>query len=155
MTNRGHVGEWIFNRRNARIKALKPAREYVATMVPLIIGRGLFEAVQSRPKLQNLRVTPARIVAGPVLLTGLTVCGSCGNAMPTRTGTSKTGRVYRYDACSAYSRMGKTAFKWRSSAMDKLNDFVVDKAYKAANQRQLAMMAVDRLKTSEQHKPAN
>ena len=126
MTNRVYVGEWIFNRRNAKTKALKPASEHVTIEVPPIIERGLFDAVQSRLKLHNPRVTPARIVTGPVLLTGLTVCASCGAAMTTRTGTSKTGRVYRYYACSACSRMGKSACNGHSIAMDKLDDLVVD-----------------------------
>ena len=44
--------------------------------------------------------------------------------MTLRTGTSKTGRVYRYYSCSGAARMGKTACKGRSIPMDRLDQLV-------------------------------
>jgi site-specific DNA recombinase len=44
--------------------------------------------------------------------------------MTMRTGTSKTGRVYRYYSCSVAARMGKIACKGRSIPMDKLDQLV-------------------------------
>ncbi|NJO53867.1 MAG: hypothetical protein HC829_02630 [Bacteroidales bacterium] len=63
-------------------------------------------------------------MTGPILLTGLTVCGSCGGAMTLRTGTSKSGTVHKYYACSTCARQGKTACKGRSIPMQKLDDLV-------------------------------
>jgi hypothetical protein len=67
---------------------------------------------------------PPRFTTGPILLTGLAYCASCSCAMTLRTGTSKTGRVYRYYSCSAAARMGKTACKGRSIPMDRLDQLV-------------------------------
>lgn len=85
-----------------------------------------WEQRQSRLKAHNPRVTPSRTITGPVLLTGLTVCASCGSAMTTRTGTSKTGRVSIATTAARLARMGKTACKGRPISMDKLDELVVD-----------------------------
>ncbi|MBW4653503.1 MAG: zinc ribbon domain-containing protein [Kaiparowitsia implicata GSE-PSE-MK54-09C] len=45
--------------------------------------------------------------------------------MTLRTGTSKTGRLYRYYTCSGAARVGKTLCKGRSIAMDTLDTMVV------------------------------
>src|SRR5262245_16483929 len=44
--------------------------------------------------------------------------------MTLRTGTSKSGQVHRYYACSTCARHGKTACKGRSIRMDKLDAIV-------------------------------
>lgn len=44
--------------------------------------------------------------------------------MTLRTGTSKTGKVHRYYACSSWARQGRTACKGRSIQMDKLDTLV-------------------------------
>jgi site-specific DNA recombinase len=44
--------------------------------------------------------------------------------MTLRTGTSKTGQVHRYYACSTCARQGKTVCKGRSIRMDKLDALV-------------------------------
>ena len=63
-------------------------------------------------------------VTGPILLTGLAVCASCQGSMMLRTGTSKTGKVHRYYACSSCARQGLTACKGGSIRMDKLDTLV-------------------------------
>jgi site-specific DNA recombinase len=55
---------------------------------------------------------------------GLAHCACCGSAMTMRTGTSKTGKIYRYYSCSGAARMGKTACNGRSIQMDKLDQLV-------------------------------
>ncbi len=61
--------------------------------VPPLIDQATFDAVQAHLRARNPRVTPARVVSGPTLLTGICFCGACGGAMTLRTG--KGGR-YRY-----------------------------------------------------------
>ena len=46
--------------------------------------------------------------------------------MTLRTGTSRSGKVHRYYACSNCARQGKTICKGRSIRMDKLDELVTD-----------------------------
>jgi site-specific DNA recombinase len=46
--------------------------------------------------------------------------------MTLRTGTSKSGNVYRYYTCSSAMRIGETACKGRSIPMDKLDQLVTE-----------------------------
>src|SRR5262249_11179997 len=71
------------------------------------------------PKVQAPRVT-----TGPILLTGLAVCATCRGGMMLRTGTSKSGQVYRYYTCANCATKGKTACKGRSIPMHKLDTLV-------------------------------
>jgi hypothetical protein len=64
------------------------------------------------------------VTTGPILLTGLAVCATCNGGMTLRTGTSKTGAVHRYYACSTCARKGKTVCKGRSIPMAKLDTLV-------------------------------
>ncbi len=124
LTNPIYIGEWRFNRRHAKTGREKPVTEIIAVEVAPIIERGAFEEVQRTLVARNPRTTPPRVTTGPILLTGLAHCANCGSAMTMRSGTSKTGRVYRYYSCSAVARMGKTACKGRSIPMDKLDQLV-------------------------------
>ena len=124
LTNPLYVGEWRFNRRHAKTGREKPATEVIAVEVPPIIERQAFDEVRRSLKARNPRSMPPRVTTGPILLTGLAHCGSCGSAMTLRTGTSKTGKVHRYYSCSAAARMVKTACKGRSIPMDRLDQLV-------------------------------
>ena len=124
LTNPIYIGEWRFNRRHAKTGREKPVTEIIAVEVAPIVERSAFEEVQRTLVARNPRTTPPRVTTGPILLTGLAHCASCGSAMTMRSGTSKTGRVYRYYSCSAVARMGKTACKGRSIPMDKLDQLV-------------------------------
>jgi hypothetical protein len=118
LTNPIYIGEWRFNRRHAKTGREKPTTEVIAVDVPPIIEHQAFDEVRRALKARNPRTTPPRVTTGPILLTGLAHCASCGSAMTLRTGTSKTGKVHRYHSCSAAARMGKTACKGRSIPMD-------------------------------------
>ncbi len=113
-----------FNRNEARSGRRKSESEQVFAEVPAIIEPRVFERVQSLLKERNPRVTPPRMVSGPILLTGLAVCASCHGAMTLRTGTSRSGQIHRYYACSTCARQGKTVCKGRSIRMDKLDALV-------------------------------
>lgn len=126
LTNTVYVGQWTFNRMEARTRAVKPASEHIRIEVPAIVTREEFETVGRTLKAHNPRVTPAREVTGPTLLTGLATCAQCGAAMTLRTGTSKSGKVHRYYSCSTHGRQGKAGCRGRSIPMQKLDELVTD-----------------------------
>ena len=126
LSNPVYSGRMRFNRHEARSGRRKSEAEQVFAEVPAIIEPQVFEQVQSFLKERNPRVTPPRMVSGPILLPGLAVCASCHGAMTLRTGTSKMGNVYRYYSCSTCARHGKSVCKGRSIRMDKLDTIVVD-----------------------------
>ena len=95
------------------------------------IGQGFLAGlgsgrVQRQLHARNPKTQPPRITTGPILLTGLAVCASCGGGMTLRTGTSKGGRVYRYYTCTTCVCKGKTACKGRSIPMEKLDTLVAE-----------------------------
>ena len=122
LTRRTYIGEHEFNKRS-KAKELKPQEEVVTVEVPPLIDRATFDTVQARLKARNPKVTPARVVSGPTLLTGICYCAKCGGAMTIRTG--KSGR-YRYYACSIKARQGETGCEGRSIPMEKLDGVVID-----------------------------
>jgi DNA invertase Pin-like site-specific DNA recombinase len=124
LTHPVYGGRMRFNHTDARNRQRKSESEHVYTDVPAIIEPQVFARVQSLLKERNPRVTPPRVVSGPVLLTGLAVCASCQGAMTLRTGTSKSGKVHRYYACSTCARHGQTVCKGRSIRMDMLDGLV-------------------------------
>ncbi len=126
LTNTVYIGKWVFNRRCGKTFKEKPASEHIVVDVPPIIAKDEFEAVQASLKARDPRVAAPRVVTGPILLTGLTVCASCGGAMTLRTGTSKSGTVHKYYSCSTCLRQGKIACKGRSIPMQKLDDLVTE-----------------------------
>lgn len=96
-------------------------QDQITIGVEPIIEPALFDAVQSALKARNPRVTAPRVVTGPILLTGLATCASCGGGMTLRTG--KSGR-YRYYTCATCAQRGKSACKGRSIPMEKLDQLV-------------------------------
>ncbi len=126
LTNTVYVGAWSFNKRNAKTGQVKPQTEVIPISVPAMIDRTIFDKVQKTLKAKSPQNSPPRAITGPILLTGLAYCASCGCAMTLRTGTSKTGRVYRYYNCSSSARVGETACKGRSVPMDKLDQLVTE-----------------------------
>ncbi len=127
LTNRTYIGEMVFNRRNSKAGKQKPVSEQITIEVPPIIDRVEFEHVQQALVARNPKNTAPRVVTGPILLTGLATCATCGSAMTLRTGTSSTGRIYKYYTCSGAARVGDSMCKGRSIAMDKLDSMVVDR----------------------------
>ncbi len=124
LVNPIYAGTWIFNKRSSRTGRVKPENEHITVDVPPIIGRDAFDAVAAALKARDPRVTAPRVTTGPILLTGLATCATCEGAMTLRTGTSKSGTVYKYYNCSTCARMGKTACKGRSIPMEKLDTLV-------------------------------
>ncbi|HXW72306.1 MAG TPA: recombinase family protein [Methylocella sp.] len=126
LTNPIYIGSWSFNKRNSKTGQAKPQSEIISIEVPAIIDRITFDKVQKTLQAKNPQANPPRAVTGPILLTGLAYCASCGGAMTLRTGTSKNGNVYRYYTCSSAARIGKTACRGRSIPMEKLDQLVTE-----------------------------
>lgn len=124
LSNPVYGGRLRFNRIDSRTRRLKSASEYVYCDVPAIIDPAVFERAQTLLWRRNPRVTPPRTATAPVLLTGLAVCARCGGSMTLRTGTSRSGQVYRYYSCASFMGKGRTACKGHSIRMDKLDTVV-------------------------------
>ncbi|WP_208249064.1 recombinase family protein [Rhizobium sp. T1470] len=124
LTSPTYKGEYRFNRKVWKTKEDKPETEQVIVPVDPIIEPSVFDALQARLKARNPKAVPPRVVSGPILLTGLATCASCGGGMMLRTG--KSGR-YRYYTCATCAVQGKTACKGRSVPMDRLDDLVTGK----------------------------
>ena len=120
LTRKTYIGAHEFNKRS-KAKELKPVSEIITVPVPPLIDQATFDAVQVHLRSRNPKVTPARVVSGPTLLTGICFCAGCGGAMTLRTG--KGGR-YRYYTCSTKARQGETGCTGRSIPMDKLDNLV-------------------------------
>jgi site-specific DNA recombinase len=120
-----YAGTHYFNRKDSRTGERRPREQWVPMEVPPIIDEQTFQTVQARMAERSPRQTPARIVSGPTLLTGIARCGctGCQGALTIRTG--KSGR-YRYYACSRRATRGETACPGRSIRMEKLDGIVLD-----------------------------
>jgi site-specific DNA recombinase len=120
LTRTTYVGRHEFNKRS-KTKELKPVGEIVPVEVPALIEQATFDAVQTHLRSRNPKVTPARVVSGPTLLTGICFCAKCAGAMTLRTGK---GNRYRYYTCSIRARQGDTGCTGRSVPIDKLDNLV-------------------------------
>lgn len=100
LTNPVYGGHWRFNHVESRTRRRKADAEHIFADAPAIIPSEQFEHVQQLLKDRNPRVAPPRAVTGPILPTGFTFCSLCQGAMSLRTGTSKSGKMHRDQACS-------------------------------------------------------
>jgi DNA invertase Pin-like site-specific DNA recombinase len=141
LTNTVYFGELRFNVTSSRTRQRKPDEEVVKIAVPAIVEPDVFEQIQTQLRARSPHVVAPRVTTGPILLTGMTVCATCGGAMTLRTGTSSTGTVHRYYTCSTCARKGKSACKGRSIRMDKLDGLVTDNLVeRLLNPERLAVM---------------
>lgn len=97
LTNRLYLGEYTFNKTEAKTHRRKPESEWITIAVAPIVDVEIFGQVQQRLEVRSPAVTPPRVVSSPTLLTGLVKCGVCGETMTIATG--KGGR-YRYYKCT-------------------------------------------------------
>lgn len=75
-----YVGRHQYNKRD-KSRKLNAAAELITVEVPPIVDQATFDVVQAHLRSRNPRVTPARVVSGPTLLTGICFCADCGGAM--------------------------------------------------------------------------
>ncbi|MFM7344237.1 MAG: recombinase family protein [Tagaea sp.] len=118
-----YIGKRWFNRFDSRDKRARPESEWVAMSGPAIVPVELYEAVQTGLRERQPTVKAPRLVNGPTLLAGIIRCESCGAAMVINTGK---GGAYRYYACSAVIKKGKTACPGNRVRMDSLDTLVID-----------------------------
>jgi site-specific DNA recombinase len=126
LTNTVYIGRWKFNQASSKTGERKAETEVVEIPVPAIIERDAFEQVRSQLHARSPKGQPPRVTTGPILLTGLAVCATCRGGMTLRTGTSKSGRVYRYYTCSSCATKGKTACPGCSISMERLDTLVTE-----------------------------
>lgn len=122
--NTVYKGEAVFNRMDSKTRKAKPASEHIVVDVAPIIEPAIFDALQAQLKARNPKVTAPRVVTGPILLTGVATCATCGGGMTLRTG--KSGR-YRYYVCAAAAQKGKTACPGRAVPMERLDNVVMER----------------------------
>ena len=123
LTRTTYIGRHRFNTKFWKTRERKPETEVVEMMVPTIMDKAEFEAVQAHLRSRSPAWTAPRIVSGPTLLTGICFCAACGMAMTLRTG--KSGR-YRYYTCLTKARQGETGCRGHTVPMEKLDTLVAD-----------------------------
>lgn len=126
LTRTTYIGEHRFNRLEARTKQRKAKTEHAIMSVPPLIAGHDFNEVQRLLRSRNSKMMHPQAVGGPILLTGICFCMSCGGAMTLRTGKGSTGRSYRYYTCSTRARQGRTGCQGPAVPMDRLDDAVID-----------------------------
>jgi DNA invertase Pin-like site-specific DNA recombinase len=124
ITSPTYKGEYRFNCKVWKTKEAEPEADQIGVAVDPIIDATTFDAVQAMLKAKNPKVTPPRVVTGPILLTGIATCADCNGGMTLRTG--KYGR-YRYYTCATFAQKGKSACKSRSIPMEKLDRLVTER----------------------------
>ena len=72
-----------------RLSFMRHGRKEIPVEVPALIDQITFDAVQAHLRSRNPKVTPARVVSGPTLLTGICFCAKCAGAMTLRTGKGR------------------------------------------------------------------
>ncbi len=126
LTNRSYAyGKYLYGVRSSRTGELHDPANVVEVEIPTIIPEALFESVQARLVRHNPKVTPPRVVNGPILLTGLAVCATCGAGM-TRTGTKRRERSYTYYSCAGCHQKGPSVCKGRHVPLAKLDQLVLE-----------------------------
>lgn len=125
LTRTTYIGQHRFNTRDHKTRRPKPESEHAIMEVPAIISEVEFETVQRSLKARSPKMMPPMAVGGPTLLTGICFCACCGGAMTLRTGTSNTGKEYRYYTCATKARQGVKGCPGITVPMDRLNDAVI------------------------------
>ncbi len=123
LASRIYLGEYVFNRRDAKNQKNKPESEWVQISLPPIVSPELFEAAAQRRVSRSMAVMPPRIVNSPTLLTGMLLCGCCGSRMTIATG--KGGRYRYYKCTSKVNVAGKKSCDNSNVPMEKLDELVL------------------------------
>ncbi len=99
-------------------------------VIPPIIDKHIFNAVQD--ELKKNSKAPARHTADDdYLLTTKLFCGKCGSMMVAQAGTSHTGNVYRYYACT---KQKKHKCDLKMLPKEKLENYVVHRTMELISQ---------------------
>ena len=123
LTGTIYKGLHWYNTTCSRTREPRPVEEHVAVEMPAIIETQRWARVQEILRSKNPKISNAKIISGPILLTGLVRCESCGFAMTLRTG--KSGR-YRYYTCAGAQSRGPAVCEGVSIPMDKLDHAITE-----------------------------
>jgi site-specific DNA recombinase len=126
LTNTVYIGRWLFNQKSSKTGRKKPPEEIIEVTVPQIIEPSVFEQVQRQLHARSPRIAAPRVTTGPILLTGIAICATCRGGMMLRTGTSRSGKIYRYYTCSTCTTRGKSVCKGRSVPMYELDELIIE-----------------------------
>jgi site-specific DNA recombinase len=118
------TGQFMHGSGGERLEA-DSGQSGIAIPIPIIIEQDLFDRVQSKLDRNNARITPPRIVNGPILLSGLARCARCGSSM-TRTGTVRADRTYSYYTCAGAHVTGQPQCRGLHLPMQKLDAQVTE-----------------------------
>jgi DNA invertase Pin-like site-specific DNA recombinase len=120
LTNPIYKGDYVYNRRAEE-------EQRIATAVPAIISAPLFDAVQRDLPSRDPRITPPRVVNGPILLSGVAHCSGCGARLIAVSGIGNGGR-YQYYKCATKHRSGKSACSVeRNIPLPELDELVTER----------------------------
>ena len=125
LKNTAYIGACRYNVRDSKTGDKYPEEDVVKIPVPLIVSQEIFDAVKTKLAASNPKVVSPRLMAGPILLTGIAKCAYCSGGMTQRTGTSSTGRVYSYYTCAARAQKGPSACGGNTVRMAYLDDIVL------------------------------
>ena len=123
LSNRAYIGEYYFNKRDHKTKAIKDKSEWILLTVEPIIENAIFESARLKCESRSPAKIAPRLVTSPILLTGLLKCGCCGAGITTATGK---GGLYRYYKCNTRINQGAKQCSTPAIPMDKLDGIVMD-----------------------------
>ena len=122
LANTVYIGEYYFNKRDAKNQRIKPQSEWVRLTVEPIIEAERFAGARCRCAARAPAKIPPRVVGSPTLLTGLLKCAHCGAGMTLATG--KGGR-YRYYKCNTRISRKSDLCDSKPIGMEKLDEAVL------------------------------
>ncbi len=122
LTRETYAGTHYYNRKDWRKGKQREPAKWVPYETPVIIEPHTWRDVQRRLRSRRATRVAPRVLNGPVLLTGLAKCATCGGGLTLVTG--KSGK-YRYYGCHSAMYKGKTKCKGRNIPMAALDDIVV------------------------------
>ena len=148
LKNRVYIGEYFFNKKEAKTGRVKPESEWIKLQIEPIVSKETFARVADLKKMRSPSVIPPRVVNSPTLLTGLLKCGICGASMTLATG--KGGR-YRYYKCANRINQGLHSCCNGNVRMEQLDDAVLttvsQKVFVPARVEQIVRKIISKIQT--------
>ena len=118
-----YLGEYVFNRRDAKTRLEKPREEWITIEVDPVVNLEVFEKAQKIRSVHRPTRKPGRTTSSPLLLAGLVKCGHCGASMSLETGK---GGSYRYYNCRRFLREGKSVCEGQRIPCDDFEKAILD-----------------------------
>ncbi len=123
LSNRVYLGEYTFNKMEAKTHRLKPESEWITVSIEPIIDIETFNLAQAIRTEHAAKAKTSSAMFSPTLLTGFLRCGGCGSPMTLATG--KSGR-FRYYKCTRKINNGTGACTTNNVRMEKMDQLVME-----------------------------